>query len=630
MSQKLKNFNVKDLITVFSGLKRGFGEQDWSKADGMIATLITLGLSQLELKVLLKVGGSRVSRITKQIDLIKRGLINETIRIKPTHAVTKDQIDFIASHMNSFEFEEGFSCSHRLQKFYLTDPGITWKSIYEKYASRAFSEKQRTLSFSCWRQKVIELFPNLRLTRVKEDECNTCFELKTLLLNPTLTELQRKEIQDKLDSHIQEAKTQRLEMNNIIRQYCSREIGLDLPDRMDLLPQYKDAPIEDLSADETNAFAKNGILVQAEDFGGAIPLPIYLNRRPAASFFSSSVMINNFVVACPSLNKNFVFVFDERAQDRNADAMCSLRLVYHLNMFLYHKQSNSLLLKSLTILDNCTAQNKSKVVFMFFAALQILFYEDGFHLLFLKPGHSHMVADRIVGQCRQSFKGLNIFHPSQLVDCFNRRKTIEAIFINHLKDDKLIWKGFENVLNKYFIEMPSGFTDYYSFIFMNGCVTMKRLSTDSSFSKFNLLKNFKATDINKIRSSLLDDFFGVSSLSELNSESIHSLRLEKPVTKSYNEAKSRSLVNLLKYIPSVYHYYYPSAGESQKRSISDVIETPEQEKIPFFPERRKVGRPKNIETLSRGQTVLTFNSMHNNENEKENLYNESISSSIWS
>ena len=417
----------------FRALKAGFGQDDWKKADGMIAALLALRFSQIEIKVLLKVGSYRVDRIKKEIE-DKINNIIPPVRIKPAHAISDNLIDAIKKNILSLEYEEGFSCSHRHQKMYLTEPGITWKTIYLRFIAECKKLEIRSISYACWLKKVKEMFPHLRLHVLKEDECNTCFELKTKLMDKSLDQDQRNEIVRKLDLHVNEAKQQRAEMNSVLRSVCISLSGEELPGYSNILPLYKDSSIEYSDSNELT-LVKNGFIVQAEDFGGAIPLPIYQNRRPAASFFASSIMINNFVVACPSINRNFVFVFDERSQDRDSDAMCGLRLVYHLKMHLLHKQNGLLLLKSLSILDNCVAQNKSQNVFMFFACLQILFYPNGLHLLFLKPGHSHMVADRIVGQCRQSIKGFDIFHPSQLVDCFNARKTIEATFIDHLKDE---------------------------------------------------------------------------------------------------------------------------------------------------------------------------------------------------
>ena len=49
----------------------------------------------------------------------------------------------------------------------------------------------------------------------------------------------------------------------------------------------------------------------------------------------------------------------------------------------------------MTLLDNCVGQNKSNGVMQFYAMIQLLFYPK-LACLYLKSGHSHMVADRVV------------------------------------------------------------------------------------------------------------------------------------------------------------------------------------------------------------------------------------------
>jgi hypothetical protein len=67
----------------------------------------------------------------------------------------------------------------------------------------------------------------------------------------------------------------------------------------------------------------------------------------------------------------------------------------------------------LLILDNCVGQNKSKVVFMFYALLSLLFY-DKVTLLFLIPGHSHNQADCVVAWCRNKMRAQNLYTPARL------------------------------------------------------------------------------------------------------------------------------------------------------------------------------------------------------------------------
>ena len=75
----------------------------------------------------------------------------------------------------------------------------------------------------------------------------------------------------------------------------------------------------------------SGLQLQAEDFGGGIALPHYGFKRPSADYFNSNLMGYNFVVADVSGSKNNVYFYDERDQGKGADALCSLRMRYHLD-----------------------------------------------------------------------------------------------------------------------------------------------------------------------------------------------------------------------------------------------------------------------------------------------------------
>ncbi|EEY70254.1 uncharacterized protein PITG_19438 [Phytophthora infestans T30-4] len=111
-------------------------------------------------------------------------------------------------------------------------------------------------------------------------------------------------------------------------------------------------------------------------------MPYYGHSRPSADYFNSNMMIQNFVVADITHGINNVHFYDERGQDKNADALCSLRLLYHLKTIKRNACNGVPAAEvSFSLLDNCVGQNKSKVKVV---------------LCFLLPGHSHNIADRVI------------------------------------------------------------------------------------------------------------------------------------------------------------------------------------------------------------------------------------------
>ena len=130
-------------------------------------------------------------------------------------------------------------------------------------------------------------------------------------------------------------------------------------------------------AEDDNVACKrlSGVSLQAEDYGGGLALPHYGLRRPSADYFNSNLMSYNFVVADITGDINNVFSYDERDQGKGADALCSMRMRYHLRkMKLYWQESVAPTL-NMTLLDNCVGQNKSQLVMKFCCLLSVIFYE---------------------------------------------------------------------------------------------------------------------------------------------------------------------------------------------------------------------------------------------------------------
>jgi quinolinate synthase len=80
----------------------------------------------------------------------------------------------------------------------------------------------------------------------------------------------------------------------------------------------------------------------------------YGHSWPSANYFNSNMMVSNFVVVNFTSDSANVLFYDKRAQGKDADALCSLRFMYHSNKFkttLERKQVTPKIL--LVILDNC-------------------------------------------------------------------------------------------------------------------------------------------------------------------------------------------------------------------------------------------------------------------------------------
>ena len=154
-------------------------------------------------------------------------------------------------------------------------------------------------------------------------------------------------------------------------------------------------------------------------------MPHYGFRRPSADYFNSNLMGYNYVVSDISSGKNHVFFYDERHQGKGADALCSLRMRYHLQRTREARAGGIMKKLCMSLLDNCVGQNKSQVVMQFYCMLSIIFY-DKVALLFFLPGHSHMIPDRVVAYCKCAIKNLNLYTLGQIASECNKVKNVAA------------------------------------------------------------------------------------------------------------------------------------------------------------------------------------------------------------
>ena len=301
---------------------------------------------------------------------------------------------------------------------------------------------------------------------------------------------------------------------------------------------------------EDSAFSLSTVQIQAEDFGGGIALPHYGFRKPSADYFNSNLMLHNFVIADITGEKNRVYFYDERSQGKGADALCSLRLRYHLEkMKVFH--GNGIQPKlSMSLLDNCVGQNKSQVVMQFMCLLSVLFYKV-VALMYFLPGHSHMLPDRVVGYCKRAIRSLNLYTPSQIVDNCSKVKSVYPEFLQKTDQDKPFRVNWAVKLSKYFAKMPSGFTSYYFFEFTNGYVTYRRLANSPGEEALT----HKLIDLtNGTRELILMDLFGTTDIDKIG---FRDLTLPVHPGIDLKEAKLKSLSKKYFSIPKDFLDYYP-------------------------------------------------------------------------
>jgi len=76
--------------------------------------------------------------------------------------------------------------------------------------------------------------------------------------------------------------------------------------------------------DMTSMTAVPTIQIQIEDFGGSFNMPHYGHSWPSVDYFNSNLMVSNFVIVDLTNDNADVLFYDEQAQGKDVDALCSL------------------------------------------------------------------------------------------------------------------------------------------------------------------------------------------------------------------------------------------------------------------------------------------------------------------
>ena len=313
-------------------------------------------------------------------------------------------------------------------------------------------------------------------------------------------------------------------------------------------------------------------------------------------------MLHNFVIADITGEKNNVHFYDERSQGKGADALCSLRLRYHLEKMRVFQKNGIQPQLSMSLLDNCVGQNKSQVVIQFMCLLSVLFYKAVAVLYFL-PGHSHMLPDSVVGYCKRAIRRLNLYTPSQIVDCCSKVKSVYPEFLEESDQDKPFRVNWAVKLSKYFVKMPSGFTFYYFFEFSNGYVTYRRLANSPDEEALT----HKLIDLtNDTRDLILIDLFGTTDIDKIG---FRDLTLPAHPGIKLKEAKLKSLSKKYFSIPQEFLDYYPKYKGKVPSVPKPVIKKKLKRKRDSNQNvnilKRRVGRPKKLPVIVTGMNSIT-------------------------
>jgi hypothetical protein len=301
------------------------------------------------------------------------------------------------------------------------------------------------------------------------------------LKEPNLSAEDRQSITVALENHGDIARNQRGIYKEAMKLYFNNLVTVNEADKLKIASVINRIPnfINEIGVEDSTDLS-TAVRFLCQDFSGNLLLPSFQMTRPGADYYASKLHLYSFVICDISLNTNYVYVYDQRLAGKDFNAMCSLRLLHHLGERELLKSGLGPVPSQLFMcMDNNVGQNKSQVVFMFFALLSLTAYPEGVTLSFLTSGHSHFIPDRVTGNMKQALKSRNIFSPEELLKTINTVKNVEAKFLDHRVKEVYMYTGWDKLLYAHFTEIPQlskigGYTSCFFFHFKNGLLSIQK------------------------------------------------------------------------------------------------------------------------------------------------------------
>ncbi|KAF1777288.1 hypothetical protein GQ600_18050 [Phytophthora cactorum] len=106
----------------------------------------------------------------------------------------------------------------------------------------AEAQSRRTMEYLWWLQYVHHYFPSVRLSRPKEDLCDACTRIETLLLNPNISDPECAELVVEKELHLDAAINQRRDMSAFAKQYVARKAA-DQTIPEEIIPDHGEIPL---------------------------------------------------------------------------------------------------------------------------------------------------------------------------------------------------------------------------------------------------------------------------------------------------------------------------------------------------------------------------------------------------
>lgn len=397
-------------------------------ADDILRTLINeKKMTKLEAGVVFKIGSGRWHRIKKVVP------VDQPVEIRLPYGRNGSQMEeremqVLSNFVESLQTTEAFPCNHRKIKKYLADVD-SWKSLWDSY--KVFAEgENRVMQYSTFHKYIRSRHSEFALIKSKEeDDCETCFRLKTIIHGPRVREEDKEAAKTRLKEHSIEERAMTSHIKEAIKLYGKdlllnkdRRIISEFMRAVDCIPETFDEPMRDLIVYNRTTGVDEVVRLQSEGFSTPFNMPYHSGRKRGMDDSLSAVSLHTYVINDFHTGLNRMYMYDERTLGEDLDSISSIRFLHHMRIFIGTrsgpksvKQPDVLYL----LMDESVGPEKSQEGLMFYVILSLLFYKKVV-CHYYPESHSTMCADRAVTHARRIFGGaVNEFHPTGLVAQLN-------------------------------------------------------------------------------------------------------------------------------------------------------------------------------------------------------------------
>jgi hypothetical protein len=185
------------------------------------------------------------------------------------------------------------------------------------------------------------------------------------------------------------------------------------------------------------------------DYSQNLDIPHFGDEQPGETYYYSPLSVYCFgTIDCSTLpEKMHALIYTEGEGKKGGNNVSSLILFLLKEKDLLRKGGNELTI----VMDNCTGQNKNRMVLRLAPLLVELGYFKKVDFVFLVRGHTKNICDRYFALMKKFFHRSQVYSYSDLISILNKQEHVTAL---PMECD--VFKNMDDYLNKYYKLIPSG------------------------------------------------------------------------------------------------------------------------------------------------------------------------------